>query len=81
VSAEGSARSSGRTGSALRFRRPGVGQSSGHGANHIGIIFLAKAVAGGRAGDALNFIIVRDRLLRADHHDVAVQGLNSARAA
>ena len=56
-------------------------QGSILGADDVGIVFVAETTARGVAGDALNFVIVRERLLRANHHDSAMHPLNLARAA
>lgn len=83
MSAERPARTCGRTRSALLATvcRTGISQGSGDSANYVSIVFFADAVTSGGGGKALNFIIVRDRLLGADHHDVAVQGFDLAGAA
>jgi len=56
-------------------------QGSILGADDVGVVFVAETIARRVAGDALNFIVDRDRLLSANHHDSAVHPLNLARAA
>jgi hypothetical protein len=56
-------------------------QGSVIGADHVGIVFVAETIARRVAGDALNFVVVRDRLLSANHHDSAMHPVNLARAA
>ena len=83
MSAERPARSRGRTRSALRASMcsAGISKGSSDGANHIGVVFFTDAVTRRSGGNTLNFVIVRDRLLGANHHDVAVQGFDLSGAA
>jgi len=83
VSAESPSRTLERTASLCRASayRIGSRQGSGHGADYVSVVFLTEAVTCRGAGEALNFIVVGDRLLSADHHDMTVHLLDSAGAA